>query len=107
MFSRVNCLNPCRSKTSLYTPDGSEGNRYFPSASVTVVRLPINDGDVAVTVTPGSTAPCASLTVPLRRPCAIWANPGDAISTPNIANTTNHAVLDLIWLLPERARRCR
>ena len=28
-------------------PDGSAGNRYFPSASVTVVRVPMSDGDVS------------------------------------------------------------
>ena len=36
--------------------------------AVTVVRVPISAGDVAVTVTPGRTAPCGSVTVPPRRP---------------------------------------
>ena len=78
MLSRSNFLKPCRSNESLYVPDGNAGNRYLPSASVTVVRVPISAGDVAVTVTPGNTAPCASVTVPASRPCPIWANAGVA-----------------------------
>ena len=57
-LSRSTFLKPGSSNASLYVPDGMPGNRYVPSASVTVVRTPISDGDVAVTVTPGSTAPC-------------------------------------------------
>ena len=40
----------------------------------TVVRVPINAGEVAVTVTPGSTAPCGSVTTPVRVPCPICAD---------------------------------
>ncbi|OLC83840.1 MAG: hypothetical protein AUH72_03445 [Acidobacteria bacterium 13_1_40CM_4_65_8] len=47
-----------------YTPDGSAGNRYSPRLSVVVVLTPTTDGLRASTVTPGSTAPDASFTIP-------------------------------------------
>src|SRR5207344_1479889 len=59
--------------------DGKDGKRYFPSASVTDTCVPINAGDDAVTVTPGNTAPCASVTVPVNRPWPICANAGVAM----------------------------
>src|SRR6185295_11718867 len=78
------------------------GKRYLPSASVTVVRAPICDGDVAVTVTPGSTAPWASLTVPVRRPWPICANAADGTSIATAAATASrNTALDLIHTLLE------
>src|SRR6185503_2632617 len=68
MPGRLNVWNPESSNVSSYGPDGSDAIEYLPSPSVTVVRTPINDGDLAVTVTPGSTAPCASVTLPVSRP---------------------------------------
>ena len=41
---------------------------YLPSTSLTTVRVPMSAGDLAVTVTPGSTAFCASVTVPVSLP---------------------------------------
>ncbi len=65
---RVKVWKPESSNVSSYGPEGSEAIEYLPSPSVTVVRTPMSDGDFAVTVTPGSTAPCASVTVPVKRP---------------------------------------
>ena len=45
--------------------------RYWPALSVTTVRtFSVSAGLAASTVTPGSTPPDASLTVPVRVPCA-------------------------------------
>src|SRR5574338_846037 len=53
MFSRTMVRKPGSSKVSVYVPDGRAANRYLPSLSVTAVRVPINAGDLAVTVAPG------------------------------------------------------
>ena len=45
----------------------------MPFPSLTVVCAPMSAGDVAVTVTPGSTAPCASFTIPMRLLGVTWA----------------------------------
>src|SRR5690242_16133459 len=62
-------------------PGGSAGKRCEPPASVTAVCTPISDGLVAVTDTPGSTAPLASATLPPMLPVLLapppWA-PADA-----------------------------
>ena len=47
---------------------GRAGNRYCPLSLVIAVWTPISAGLDAVTVTPGSTAPVLSLTVPLIPP---------------------------------------
>src|SRR5215217_1451071 len=57
--ARLNAWNPESSNVSSYGPDGREGIEYLPSPSLTVVLTPIKEGDFAVTVTPGSTPPCA------------------------------------------------
>ncbi len=54
--------------------------RYWPSESVTVDLVPsISTGLEASTVTPGSTAPLESLTVPVNALCAA-AMDGNAIA---------------------------
>src|SRR5262245_60818169 len=100
MLSRSNFLNPDRSNITLYAPVGNAGNKYRPSASVFVVRLPIKAGDVTVTVTPGITAPCASVTMPVSRPCVICACAG-AATNATIRNTSSGADLILIEALPQ------
>ena len=57
----------------------------MPASLVTAESSPICAGLVAVTVTPGSTPPCASFTSPLMLPVELapppWANAGLAAST--------------------------
>src|SRR5207249_4975965 len=55
---------------------------YWPSPSVTTLRVfSINAGLDASTVTPGSTAPDASLTMPAMEVGVCWAHDTDAAST--------------------------
>ena len=49
---------------SEYTPGGTAGKRYDPFSLETCVCVPIIDGLVAVTVTPGNTALLESVTLP-------------------------------------------
>ena len=49
--------NPCSITSSRYGPVGRFGITYDPSASLTTLRLNPVSVCVAVTVTPGSTAP--------------------------------------------------
>src|SRR5580704_3593957 len=72
-------------------PGGTAARRYPPPDSVTAVCAPIMDGLVAVTVTPGSTPPLASLTLPLIEPVVLapppCANADDAIRHAAITAT--------------------
>jgi hypothetical protein len=61
---RLTVLKPASSKLRSYTPGGTAGNRYCPFSFVTCVCAPIIDGLVAVTLTPGNTAPLLSATRP-------------------------------------------
>jgi len=47
-----------------YVPAGNAGNRYSPRLSVTAMLTPTADGLRASIVTPGSTPPDESLTMP-------------------------------------------
>jgi hypothetical protein len=49
-----------------------------------------------VTLTPGRTAPCASVTTPVRRPCELCAYPGDDQITATIVAAKSHTDLNLI-----------
>src|SRR6516225_5034286 len=60
--------------------------RNVPVESVTAVRSPWSCGLVAVTVTPGRTAPCGSTTVPMIWP-VVWAPANRAV---NITSATAH-----------------
>src|SRR5687767_10050182 len=73
MPSRFTFWNPANSKAISYTPGGSARKRYEPSAPVTCICGWISAGLLAVTLTPGSTAPVLSVTVPLMRPRKSWA----------------------------------
>src|SRR5687768_6042893 len=65
MPSRLTVLNPGSVKVTLYPPGGSSSMRYWPDPSVTTdLTFSISAGLDASTVTPGSTAPDASLTCP-------------------------------------------
>src|SRR5215475_9849046 len=71
--SRVTAWKPDSSIVILYTPTRT-GSRYAPRGSVTASKLLPDAECTALTVTPGSTAPVASVTMPLS--AASWANPG-------------------------------
>src|SRR5678810_1184940 len=64
-------------------------DRYWPDPSVTTVRtFSISAGLAASTVTPGSTAPDASLTVPEMDACA-YAATGNSATQTNPASIRN------------------
>src|SRR5712671_2554844 len=68
-------LNPSIWRVTSYLATGSLGNEYSPWPSVTVLSIVPRTVLVAVTVTPGTTPPVGSLTVPLILP-PTWANEG-------------------------------
>jgi len=51
-----------------------DGNRKVPSARVTKDLVPIKEGDLIETSTPGRKVPPSSVTTPLREPVCLWAN---------------------------------
>src|SRR6185295_8895168 len=72
-------------KLILYVPGGKSGMRYCPASSVTPVRtLVMSAGLDTSIVTPGSTAPDVSRTVPARL-CAV-ATPAPATTIATINN---------------------
>src|SRR5262249_6247004 len=73
--SCFNVLNPGSSKVTPYVPGGTAGKRYSPSGFVTAVCTPIIAGLLTVTVTPGSTAPLESATLPLIVPVELAPPP--------------------------------
>src|SRR4029453_12903618 len=88
---RFTVLKPVRSKSTSYTPGGTAGNRYWPFSLVTCVCAPIIDGLVAVTVTPGNTAPLLSATRPWMVP-VLLAPPPCAALVDGKANPITSAV---------------
>src|SRR5437867_8368667 len=68
-------LKPGSSNVTVYVPGGTPGKRYDPSALVTDTCGPSIAGLVAVTVTPGSTAWLASVTLPLMVPVELAPPP--------------------------------
>src|SRR5262245_41667622 len=90
-----NFLNPCSSATTRYVPSGSSGARYNPCSLVTTDRSAPVSRFVIVTVTPGSTPPELSTTVPSMDPLAACdcANAGAASTSDTSATKT---YLDII-----------
>jgi hypothetical protein len=71
--SRMTVVNPWSVNVTLYMPGGRSVMRYRPVESLVADRtFSISTGLVASTLTPGSTAPDASLTTP---DSVAWANP--------------------------------
>jgi hypothetical protein len=71
MPSRLNVLKPWSVNVTLYTPGRRSVIRYAPAPSVTAVRtFSINAGLDTSTLTPGTTAPDASLATPAIDACA-------------------------------------
>src|SRR5437763_2547799 len=72
--SRFTVANPVRVKVTVYTPGLRSVRRYAPVESVMAERVfSMRTGLAASTVTPGSTAPAASFTIPVRELCACAA----------------------------------
>src|SRR5690242_18336367 len=84
--------NPPRVAVIEYVPGGSAGNRNEPSASVTAVLTPTNDGLLASTVTPGKTAPDESLTVPCIEPVCSCAHRGTALNKAAASNAASFLI---------------
>ena len=69
--SRLTVANPGSVKVNAYVPDFRSMMRYWPVPSVTAARVFSISAELAAsTVTPGSTAPDASRTVPVTDACA-------------------------------------
>src|SRR5262245_34060077 len=90
-FVTLAVVKPVSSALISYVPSGSAPKRYLPSASVTedcvnpVLMLR------AVTVTPGRTPPCASVTVPPMTPRSPWAAAGAESPSVSSSASTAHA----------------
>jgi hypothetical protein len=86
---RCTVLNPGSDAVSEYVPGGRSMMRYCPDPSVTAVRVfSVNAGLEASTVTPGSTAPDASFTVPDNCAPPAWANASAGASRSRNARVT-------------------
>ncbi len=81
---------PDSSKTTVYSPAGRNGMMKSPLADVTAVRAPWTDGDVAVTVTPGSARLSGSTTAPVIAPVGLpWAAADAATARAITISKTN------------------
>ena len=70
--SRLSVAKAASENVTVYTPGRNSGSTYWPRLSVTVERtLSMSAGLAASTVTPGSTPPEASLTVPVMAPVLV------------------------------------
>jgi hypothetical protein len=90
--------NPVNWYFRVYSPGGSDGNRYCPFSFVTDVWFPISAGLVAVTVTPGRIAPVLSVTVPVMLP-VVCAHAGTATSNIRTMDTP-YLLMSLLLLVP-------
>src|SRR5262249_5310957 len=98
MPSRLTVLNPVSEIVTAYVPGRRSTTRYWPVVSVTTERIfSIRTALATSTVTPGSTAPDASLTRPVIAACA-RAAAGKSNNTDRTA-TERATTLDLIPLL--------
>src|ERR1043166_9636277 len=79
MSGRVSAANPDKSVETVYVPGGSAGMRKSPVPWLTAERVSPVAMFLAVTVTPGSTAPVWSLMVPLT--CAFCAKAAVEVRT--------------------------
>ena len=86
--SRLTVVNPGNVKVTMYSPARRSTMRYWPLPSVVADRtFSISAGLAASTVTPGSTAPDGSLTMPVIDACA-QAIDGRDKTTSNTTPTT-------------------
>src|SRR5688572_6880974 len=75
--------NPSSSTFRLYVPGGTAGKTYTPDSLLWVRRVALVAALVRVTLTPGSTEPLESTTVPLISPDGVCAQAG----TPSVTKT--------------------
>src|SRR6266545_773983 len=77
MLTRIpvcsNVRNPASVALTVYGPTGNSGARNSPCASVTASRVAAVDSWLTTTVTPGTTAPDASVTTPSIEPVGVCA----------------------------------
>ena len=76
-----------------YMPTGSDGRRYKPSGSLTSVRVKPVAALFAVTVTPGTAAPCGSRIRPVTLPVVCCANADAQESSSTIAALKNRLII--------------
>src|SRR5580765_6063099 len=79
-FDRVAFLKPLNSNATVKVPIGTLGNWYVPLADVVETNGRCRAGPLTVTVTPGSTPPDGSVTLPKIEPIA-WALANPAVET--------------------------
>src|SRR5687768_13496031 len=91
---RTRRLNPSSSNEISYVPDGSAGMRQSPSVPLTVCCVRPVCAPLAVTVTPGSTAPLGSLTVPDSVPVGLPCAPTGAGAYKITAKTVRTTATD-------------
>ena len=102
MPSRMKVVKPSSSASSRYNPGGRFRNRNLPRPSVTNVS--VRSALVSVTVTPGSTPPCSSTTVPAIVPLCTWAvaDPATARHSASVKNSflmTRNLPDNCVWSL--------
>src|SRR4029079_10505219 len=83
--------NPDKVKVTEYWPTGMFSKRYAPSLSVTATAVPIRAGLLASTVTPTSTPPVSSLTLPRMPPVEVCA--ATVLANAAMYATTAQAVI--------------
>src|SRR2546422_1200765 len=94
--SRLTALKPTRMKVTEYVPGTRLRILYWPDSSVTTVRtFSISAGLAASTVTPGITAPVASLTVP----AMVCARAAGAVASNKTKTTRIRQAVHLILIL--------
>src|SRR5215208_3475101 len=90
--SRTTFENPVNAYDTEYVPGGKSVMRYWPDASVVVLRIfSMRAGLLASTVTPGNTRPDASRTTPASDVC-----PCATTGTKRITKRKNDRVISLI-----------
>src|SRR4029077_16084910 len=88
---RMYRLNPGSSTTTWYDPGGRSGSVYAPCWLVTADSVTPVATCVTVTVAPGTTAPVASLTVPVSVPRIVWAHADASARTIDAARRMTEA----------------
>ena len=92
-FWRVAFLKLASSNETVYVPIGTLGSWYAPVSAVTTVSGCCSVGPVTVTVTPGSTPPDASVTLPKIEPNAwAWADPAVSPRMPATSRNPRNAL---------------
>src|SRR3954447_17696493 len=105
-FWRSAFLNPWSSADTSYLPPGKFGIVKYPDESVTVVRVSWVSVLVTDTVTPGTTPPWASFTVPEIWPRSNCAAAGNAVSSTQPSAAAQYRRNPLINEPPPESINC-